>query len=144
MYKDFLDYDNEDTMMPVLRVIKDYLPEDCELEEEGIWDELIENLNKADFNKMDEDLVSALNEVLFLETWKKGVVPEDAVEPVRDFIGYFKLCYGSPTFNYHGNPNDHAGGLGGFFGMLMGNWSTTNKKTIKKPRKRRRRRRKKK
>ena len=110
LYKDFLDYDNEDEMMPVLKVIKDYLPEDCELEEEGIWDELIENLNKADFNLMDEDLVSALNEVLFLETWKKGVVPEDAVEPVRDFIGYFKLCYGSPTFNYHGNPNDEDKG----------------------------------
>ncbi len=59
MYRKLLD--DPDSIDPVLKVIRGFLPEDSELDDEkAIWNALIENLNSGDFTKMHKDVICTL------------------------------------------------------------------------------------
>ena len=61
LYRNLLD--DPDRIEPVLDVLVLFLPEGSQLDQDEIWNHLDENLTQADASKMNEDLMTALEEM---------------------------------------------------------------------------------
>ncbi len=61
LYRNLLD--DPDRIEPVLNVLVLFLPEGSQLDQDEIWNALDDNLTQADASKMNEDLMTALEEM---------------------------------------------------------------------------------